>query len=158
MHAVLAERARLDALVYRRTPVPGPTRGAWRMGDLYIRVALWDTFTLNQIRRLRFYASAGDPLAICMGPIAVQATSGWVLAPSDGMGCGCVFVPTGNRSAGFPDWCPSCHKTRRADRSSASLAHWKVVTAAYVETESMGYARELWRLVDLHKRRRQRHG
>ena len=156
MHAVLADHADLDALVYRRAPVPGPTRAAWRTSDLYVRAALWDTFTLNEIRRLRFYASAGDPLTICMGPIAVPAASGWIIAPSQGLGCGCVFVPRGNRSQGFPDWCPRCHTTRRADRASTSLAHWKDAHSAHLETRSEAYARELWRLVDLHKRRQHR--
>lgn len=135
------------------SPVPEPERAAWRMADLYVRGALWDIYSLNEIRKLRFLATSGDPLAICMGPIAVEASDGWALAPSAGIGCGCVFPPKGNRSAGFPDWCPLCHKARRADRAAISLVRWKNVHDAYSRVGAEGYARELWRPVRLHERR-----
>ncbi len=123
------------------------------MADLYVRGALWDRFTLNMIRRLRFLASAGDPLVVCMGPLWVKARTGGALAPSAGIGCGRVFTPKGNRSAGFPDWCPDCHEKRRADRARDSLAAWHDTLETYKQTRAEAYARELWRLVRLHERR-----
>lgn len=134
---------------------PPEFRADWRLAELYVRRAITGAFASADLypRRLKFLASAGTPLGVCMGPIFVRAGNSLALAPAAGIGCGLVFEQKGNRAAGFPDWCPDCHAKRRADRAASSLVRWKNVHDAYSRDGAEAYARELWRLIRLHKRR-----
>lgn len=119
--------------------------------ELLLRNVVWRSGGGDpNARRLKLIASGGRPLGICMGPIAHHG----VLVPRAGIGCGRVFVQKGNRSS-FPIWCPECNKSgQRPKRALASLARWAEATEAWEATGGPGYARELWRLVELEQRRR----
>lgn len=129
-----------------------------RMPELVVRAAIWDRLGTDvQAWRLKNWATEGLPLGVCTGPIAVKASSGWVLAQLAGIGCRRVFVQRGGNRNRFSEWCPNCSAAGQpARRAVMSLQQWADAQAKYDETHGEGWGRRLEQLVRLAERREAR--